>query len=96
MSERTRTAGILALILALTAYAYAPLLSTGFLGDDYRVLLSVDEAGDRLGYLYRYTGMTGAETAAHIHGFAAPGSSAGVLHTLPAGPSKTHRHRTHC
>jgi len=44
MSERTRTAGILAVILALTAYAYAPLLSAGFLGDDYRVLLSVDEA----------------------------------------------------
>ena len=34
MSERTRTARILTLNLALTAYAYAPLLSAGFPGDD--------------------------------------------------------------
>ncbi|MEE8466992.1 MAG: hypothetical protein V3T22_00960 [Planctomycetota bacterium] len=66
MSERTRTAGIVAVILALTAYAYAPLLSAGFLGDDYRVLLSVDEVArsGRAADLYDLEGAAGRPGAA--------------------------------
>lgn len=36
-----------------------------------------------LSYQITYSGLSSAETAAHIHGFAAPGFNAGVRHTLP-------------
>lgn len=36
----------------------------------------------------QYFGLTGAETAAHIHGFAPPGANAGVLFNLPLGARK--------
>src|SRR5215211_2450288 len=34
-----------------------------------------------------YSGLIGAQTDQHIHGFAAPGVSAGVIFQLPAGGS---------
>jgi hypothetical protein len=51
-------------------------------------MISIDKAGDDLGYHIRRAGLTTAETAAHIHGFAPPGGNAGVLHALPAGSPK--------
>lgn len=39
-------------------------------------------------YKIVYTGLSAAETAAHIHGFAPRGQSAGILHTLPSGTTK--------
>ena len=41
-----------------------------------------------LHYELSYNGLTGAETAAHLHGFAASGANAGVLFTLPTGNPK--------
>lgn len=43
MPERVRAAGILALVLALVAYAYAPLLGGGPLGEDLALLDSLEE-----------------------------------------------------
>jgi hypothetical protein len=51
-------------------------------------LLALDIATDRLGYDFRFAGLTSAETAAHIHGFAPPGANAGVLLPLLAGSPK--------
>jgi len=39
----TRLAGALALVLALVAYAYSPLLGAGFLGEDHRAWVAVEE-----------------------------------------------------
>ncbi len=41
-----------------------------------------------LSYDVRFAGLLGAETAAHIHGFAPPGANAGVLQPLPLGNRK--------
>jgi len=51
-------------------------------------LISIDQGTDNLGYDIRVAGLIGAETAAHIHGYAPPGVNAGVVHGLPAGPRK--------
>jgi hypothetical protein len=44
--------------------------------------LVLDNAQANLSYVVTYTGLTAARTAAHIHGPAAPGVNAGVLHGL--------------
>jgi hypothetical protein len=49
----------------------------------------VNTTTNTLSYFISYTGLSSRETGAHIHGFAAAGSNAGVLHTLPFGPSKS-------
>jgi hypothetical protein len=46
--------------------------------------IELDTAANTLTYHITYSGLTTAETAAHIHGFAAAGANAGVLHPLPA------------
>lgn len=51
-------------------------------------LLSIDRAGDVLSYDVRFANLGGAETMAHIHGFAPPGSNAGVLEPLAVGNRK--------
>ena len=51
-------------------------------------LFSIDQSTKTLGYDIRMTGLVGAETAAHIHGPAAPGANAGVLVGLPLGARK--------
>jgi hypothetical protein len=51
-------------------------------------VFAVDTAANTLAYRISYIGLTAAETAAHIHGFAPPGANAGVLHALPAGTLK--------
>ncbi len=51
-------------------------------------LLSINPAANELGYYIRSCGLSAAETAAHIHGFAPRGSAAGVLTPLPAGANK--------
>lgn len=51
-------------------------------------LLSIDEGANILGYDYRSGSLSTPETAAHIHGYAAAGVNAGVLHGLPAGARK--------
>ncbi len=51
-------------------------------------LLSIDHTTDELGFDVRFGGLAGAETMAHIHGFAPPGANAGVLFTLPLGNRK--------
>lgn len=49
---------------------------------------SLNRTTDELGFDVRHCGLTAAETAAHIHGFAPRGIAAGVLIGLPAGPRK--------
>lgn len=49
----------------------------------------VDTTANTLSYRIVYDGLTSAEDAAQIHGFAEPGVNGGVLHVLPAGPIKT-------
>ncbi|MEK6642987.1 MAG: CHRD domain-containing protein [Planctomycetota bacterium] len=49
---------------------------------------SHDMLGNRLGYFLRFGGLTGAETAAHIHGFAPRGLAAGVKFPYALGSPK--------
>jgi hypothetical protein len=51
-------------------------------------LISIDRAANTMGYDIRYLGLSSAETAAHIHGYAPIGSPAGVVHALPAANPK--------
>jgi CHRD domain len=51
-------------------------------------LYSLNRTTDVLGFDIVYCGLSAAETAAHIHGFAPPGANAGVLFPLPGGPRK--------
>ncbi len=51
-------------------------------------LISIDRVNDVLGYDIGHAGLIGAENNAHIHGFAVPGVSAGVLHPLALGARK--------
>ena len=48
----------------------------------------VDTTANTLTYHLTFSGLTGSETGAHIHGFAAPGANATVLTPLPAGSPK--------
>ncbi len=48
----------------------------------------IDIAASTLTYRVAFLGLSSPETIAHIHGFAAPGSSAGVLQPLPLGSLK--------
>ncbi|OGF05496.1 MAG: hypothetical protein A2W00_01320 [Candidatus Eisenbacteria bacterium RBG_16_71_46] len=50
--------------------------------------ITVDTNANTLTYQITYGGLSSAETAAHIHGPAAPGTNAGVKHALPAGSPK--------
>jgi hypothetical protein len=51
-------------------------------------VFAVDSASGVVDYRITFTGLTTAETAAHVHGFAAPGVPAGILFTLPLGSLK--------
>jgi CHRD domain/Immunoglobulin domain len=51
-------------------------------------LISLDRTANTLGYDIRYRGLSGAETAAHFHGFAPPGVNAGVVFPLALGTPK--------
>lgn|GEM_PF-1630716 len=51
-------------------------------------LFSIDRANDQLGYDIRAGGLSAAESAAHIHGFAPRGTNAGVVHPMTVGPRK--------
>ncbi|MBL8760014.1 MAG: CHRD domain-containing protein [Phycisphaerae bacterium] len=51
-------------------------------------LFMYDNVNNTLDYYIAYNGLTAAETAAHIHGFARIGVNAGVRHALPAGNLK--------
>ena len=48
----------------------------------------IDTDANTVRYWISWGGLSSAETAAHIHGFAPPGVNAGVVHTLPAGNPK--------
>lgn len=48
----------------------------------------IDPVANTLQYHISYSGLTGTETAAHIHGYAPPGANAGVVHGLPTGNPK--------
>jgi hypothetical protein len=49
----------------------------------------VDTGANTISYRIVFTGLTSPETGAHIHGFAGPGTPAGVLFPLPAGNVKS-------
>jgi len=51
-------------------------------------VIVIDTDANTLDYNITFSGLEGTETAAHIHGFAAPGFEAGPVHTLPAGSPK--------
>jgi len=48
----------------------------------------IDTSANTLRYHVSYSGLSGAETGAHIHGFAPVGVNGGVVHGLPAGQPK--------
>lgn len=49
----------------------------------------IDTSANTVTYRIAFVGLTAAETAAHIHGPADPGTNGGVLVNLPAGSPKT-------
>lgn len=51
-------------------------------------LVSLDRGNLRLGYDLRQTGLSSAQTAAHIHGFSAPGVNSGILHNIGVGAQR--------
>lgn len=51
-------------------------------------IIKVDTDNNVLYYNITYSGLSSAETGAHIHGFAAAGTNAAVIQPLPAGTSK--------
>jgi hypothetical protein len=51
-------------------------------------VFTIDTVANQLNYHIAFAGLTGAETAAHIHGTAIHGTNAGVLVGLPAGSPK--------
>ena len=51
--------------------------------------LIFDEIDNSLSYDIEFSGLTGMEAAAHIHGPASPGLPAGVVYSLPAGSPKS-------
>jgi VWFA-related protein len=55
--------------------------------DGYAVI-TLDTALNKLSYEIEYRNLQGAETMAHIHGYAPAGENAGVVHTLPVGSPK--------
>lgn len=63
-----------------------PPLTTAGMGCGYFV---VDRVANTVTYRITVNDLTTAESAAHIHGPAGPGTNAGVAHTLPAGRVKT-------
>jgi outer membrane protein assembly factor BamB len=50
--------------------------------------IDVNTVTNQLFYNITFSGLGSAETMAHIHGFAPPGSTAGIIHTLPLGSPK--------
>jgi hypothetical protein len=50
--------------------------------------LVLDTTAHTLSFHLAYSGLVGTETAAHIHGFAPPGTNAGILYPLPPGSPK--------
>lgn len=62
-----------------------PTTATGSAG---YVLTAIDTLANVLGYDVHVLALSGAETLAHIHGYAALGADAGVLQPLPLGPRK--------
>jgi len=50
--------------------------------------IDVNTVTNQLSYNITFSGLGSAESMAHIHGFAAPGSNAGIIHTLPNGSPK--------
>jgi bacillolysin len=50
--------------------------------------VTIDTLLNQLHYNITFSGLSSAETGAHIHGFAPAGVNEGVLHTLPAGSPK--------
>jgi CHRD domain-containing protein len=51
--------------------------------------LVMDRAANTLTYTFQISGLTSAETLAHIHGFSGPGVNSGIKHNLPLGANKT-------
>jgi len=50
--------------------------------------IDINTVTNQLSYNITFSGLGSAETMAHIHGFAAPGANAGIIHTLPNGSPK--------
>ncbi|HUR28695.1 MAG TPA: CHRD domain-containing protein [Planctomycetota bacterium] len=74
------------LVASLDALQQTPPVASSGTGTGW---VSVDTVGNTLTYQMTYTGLTSAENAAHIHGFAAAGAAAGIKFVLPLGPTKS-------
>jgi hypothetical protein len=95
-----RAAGVLITILAATLSASAQGVALVAELDGAEALpptaspskgtavFALDPVANTLSYELALDYLSASETAAHIHGYAAPGASAGVVHTLPLGRFK--------
>ncbi len=51
-------------------------------------VITMNTTTNELAFNISFSGLSGSETGAHIHGFAPPGSNAGILYGLPSGSPK--------
>jgi len=51
-------------------------------------VFTIDTDANTMSYTIKFVNLTSSETAAHIHGFSAPGANSSPQHTLPAGSPK--------
>jgi hypothetical protein len=79
-------AQILAFTAELDGNQEVPPVPTPATGSAYFVM---DRAANTLTLRLTYSGLTAGEVGAHIHGFAAPGATAGIKFGLPIGNTKT-------
>ncbi len=76
---------VVAALALLDGGQEVPAVATGATGF---ALFNIDPVANNLSYYINYGGLGSAETAAHFHGTALPGTNAGVLFPLPAGSPK--------
>jgi hypothetical protein len=76
---------IVAAVALLDGGQEVPPVATGAQGFG---LFNINPTTNNLDFYIAFGGLIGAETAAHIHGLALPGTNAGVLFGLPAGSPK--------
>jgi hypothetical protein len=79
-------ADVFSRVCLLTGTQETPPVATNALGAGR---FEIDTCANTLNYRIVFSGLTSPETAAHIHGPAAPQVPAGIVHPLPLGTIKT-------
>lgn len=80
------SSSVVMMVTQLTGASEVPPVSTSATGSG---TFTVNTQNNTIAFSINFSGLSAAETGAHIHGPANVGANAGVLFPLPAGNSKT-------